>query len=179
MRKKLAEARILGIQRVLANKPPKISNRYCAWVSSSRRATERGLFSIFDEVECSSGGRTKFNRETLQLPKDHHYDALCVGTVPEGGFMDLNFKAKKRVGNPFDIKVSYSSFLVRVILQRAHSLCKWQLTEDPHIFLCFVLTNYPLGCTIIPVNVSLCATLVQGACAMFLYQFAGYYCILF
>lgn len=88
-RKKLAEARILGIQRVMSGKAPKLSNRYCAWVSSSRRATERELFSIFGEVECSSGGRTKFNRTALGLPKDHHYDALCVGTVPETGFKDL------------------------------------------------------------------------------------------
>ena len=88
-RKKLSEARILGIQRVMTGNPPKVSNRYCAWVSSSRRATERGLFGIFGEVECASGGRTKFNREMLKLPKDHHYDALCVGTVPETGFNDL------------------------------------------------------------------------------------------
>ena len=110
-RKKLAEARILGIQRVLANKSPKVSNRYCAWVSSSRRATERGLFTHFGEVECSSGGRTKFNREMLQLPKDHHYDALCVGTVPEGGFRDLTngfclfIKAMGR-GNRFRGKIN-------------------------------------------------------------------------
>lgn len=87
-RKKLAEARSKGIQHVLGNKPYKVSNRYCAWVSAARRHTERGLFGIFEEVECSSGGRTKFNRETLGLPKDHHYDALCVGSVPETGYQD-------------------------------------------------------------------------------------------
>lgn len=55
-----------------------------------RRHIERYLFSVFGKVECSSGGRTKYNREkVLRLPKDHHYDALCVGTVPEAGYKDL------------------------------------------------------------------------------------------
>lgn len=66
-----------------------VANRYCAWASSSRRYIEAGLFEQFGEVECASGGRTKFNRVHLGLPKDHHYDALCVGTVPDGGYQDL------------------------------------------------------------------------------------------
>ena len=40
------------------------------------------------DVECSSGGRTKYNRTSFGLPKDHHYDALCVGDVPEDGYTD-------------------------------------------------------------------------------------------
>lgn len=40
-------------------------------------------------MECSSGGRTKYNRiQILKLPKDHHYDALCVGAVPNAGYKD-------------------------------------------------------------------------------------------
>lgn len=88
-RKKLAEARLKGIDRVKANKPLKVSNRYCAWANSSRQYIEAGLFEQFGEVECASGGRTKFNRIQLGLPKDHHYDALCVGAVPDGGYRDL------------------------------------------------------------------------------------------
>lgn len=35
-------------------------------------------------VECGSGGLTKMNRIELGLPKDHHYDACCVGkSTPE------------------------------------------------------------------------------------------------
>ena len=86
---KLAEARRKGIDNVLANKPAGVSNRYCAWVSASRRYVESALFAMFDTVECASGGRTKYNREKLGLPKDHHYDALCVGAVPEAGYKDL------------------------------------------------------------------------------------------
>ena len=54
-----------------------------------RKHEERALFQIFGDVECASGGRTKFNRKQLGLPKAHHYDALCVGEVPEGGYRDL------------------------------------------------------------------------------------------
>ena len=86
---KLAEARCKGIDNVLANKPAGVSNRYCAWVSASRRYVENALFAMFDTVECASGGRTKYNREKLGLPKDHHYDALCVGAVPKTGYKDL------------------------------------------------------------------------------------------
>ena len=88
-RKKLAEARLKGIEQVKAHKAPKVSNRYCAWSSASRRHVEKALFDIFGNVECASGGRTKYNRSRLGLPKDHHYDALCVGTVPEHGYKDL------------------------------------------------------------------------------------------
>lgn len=88
-RKKLAEARLKGIERVKTHKAPKVSNRYCAWSNASRRHVEKALFDIFDYVECASGGRTKYNRSQMGLPKDHHYDALCVGTVPEHGYKDL------------------------------------------------------------------------------------------
>lgn len=88
-RKKLAEARLKGIEQVKAHKAPKVSNRYCAWTNASRRYVEKALFDIFGDVECASGGRTKYNRSRLGLPKDHHYDALCVGAVPKHGYKDL------------------------------------------------------------------------------------------
>lgn len=83
----LDEARLKGIKNVTYGKTQK-SNRYCAWVNSARRYLEKTFFSLFDDVECSSGGRTKYNRIHLDLPKDHHYDALCVGSIPEEGFVD-------------------------------------------------------------------------------------------
>ena len=86
----LDSARIDGIGKVIAGKLNGVSDRYCAWVNSTRRYTEKSLFGIFGDVECSSGGRTKYNREqVLHLPKDHHYDALCVGSIPEGGYTDM------------------------------------------------------------------------------------------
>lgn len=62
--------------------------RYAAWTNVTRGYDEKHLFAIFGDVECSSGGRTKYNRKLLGLPKDHHYDALCVGAVPESGYKD-------------------------------------------------------------------------------------------
>jgi 5-methylcytosine-specific restriction endonuclease McrA len=91
LKTKLAKARTSGIAKVMAGKTTSASDRYCAWANASRRYIERDLFKIFGEgkVECSSGGRTKFNRMKLNLPKDHHFDALCVGNVPEKGYKDL------------------------------------------------------------------------------------------
>lgn len=87
-RKELAKARIAGIDCVLAGKPNSVSNRYSAWVNSSCRYVERGPFGMFGGAECASGGRTKYNRTMLGLAKDHHFDALGVGSVPEGGYTD-------------------------------------------------------------------------------------------
>ena len=80
---KLDKVRLKGIKAVMNGKVQKNSNRYSAWAGILRRYEENGLFAIFDDVECSTGGKTKYNRTKLNLPKDHHYDALCVGTVPK------------------------------------------------------------------------------------------------
>ena len=87
----LDKARMEGLSRVLEGKASGGSNRYAAWANILRKHEEKALFRIFGEgnVECSSGGRTKYNRKQLGLPKDHHYDALCVGNVPKDGYRDL------------------------------------------------------------------------------------------
>ena len=89
-RKQLAKARLKGIAAVEHHKPQGIGMRYCAWVNSTRRYVEKHLYELFhsENVECASGGRTKHNRTKLQLAKDHHYDALCVGQIPEEGYKD-------------------------------------------------------------------------------------------
>ena len=88
VKSELDNARLEGVKRVREGKTKK-SNRYCAWVNASRRYLEKELFLLFNDVECSSGGRTKYNRTVvLDFPKDHHFDALCVGNVPEDGFVD-------------------------------------------------------------------------------------------
>ena len=86
--KELDQTRIQMVEKVMEGKAPIKGLRYAAWVNSTRRYVEKGLFQIFDTVECSSGGRTKYNRTTLGYPKDHHYDALCVGKVPKNGYID-------------------------------------------------------------------------------------------
>ena len=53
------------------------------------------------EVECGTGARTKMNRIRLNLPKDHHFDAVCIGvSTPENVVFKTNqvlhIKAKGR-----------------------------------------------------------------------------------
>lgn len=46
-------------------------------------ATRWKVFEVLKDtglsIECGSGARTKMNRIKLNLPKDHHYDAICIG----------------------------------------------------------------------------------------------------
>lgn len=87
-RKELDEKRAELVRNILEGKNAVKPLRYAAWVTSSRRYVEKYLFTRFQTVECSSGGRTKYNRTQLKYPKDHHYDALCVGNVSEQGSVD-------------------------------------------------------------------------------------------
>lgn len=55
-----------------------------ALVTATRWAVYEVLKASGLEVECGSGGRTKFNRTALGLPKEHYYDACAVGaSTPE------------------------------------------------------------------------------------------------
>lgn len=61
------------------------SLRDTAIVNSTGRAVYKILKSSGLDVECGSGGRTKYNRSILGLPKEHYYDACCVGvSTPDG-----------------------------------------------------------------------------------------------
>lgn len=78
---KLDTARIDGITHVIDNKITGKSNRYAAWVNATRKVLESFLVGMFGRERCdfASGGRTKYNRTKAGLPKDHQYDAYCVG----------------------------------------------------------------------------------------------------
>jgi 5-methylcytosine-specific restriction endonuclease McrA len=52
-----------------------------AAVNSTRWALYRRLEETGLDVEIASGGRTKWNRHRLQIPKAHCLDAACVGHV--------------------------------------------------------------------------------------------------
>ena len=52
-----------------------------AAVNSTRLELAKQLKASKLPVELSSGGRTKFNRSQLSLPKTHALDAACVGIV--------------------------------------------------------------------------------------------------
>lgn len=53
--------------------------RDAAAVNSTRFATLAALRALDLPVECSTGGRTKFNRHEHGIPKTHVLDAACVG----------------------------------------------------------------------------------------------------
>ena len=52
-----------------------------AAVNSTRWALFQTLRATGLPVECGSGGRTKWNRSRLGIPKTHALDAACVGAV--------------------------------------------------------------------------------------------------
>jgi 5-methylcytosine-specific restriction endonuclease McrA len=52
-----------------------------AAVNATRRALYEALADTGLPIEASSGGRTKFNRSRLGIPKGHALDAACVGEV--------------------------------------------------------------------------------------------------
>ena len=67
------------LARVLAG--AKAPLRDAAAVNATRWKLANALKATGLPVELSSGGRTKFNRSTLGVPKTHELDAACVGTV--------------------------------------------------------------------------------------------------
>ena len=55
-----------------------------AAVNSTRWELFRRLQALGLPIECGSGGLTKYNRSTRELPKTHWFDAACVGkSTPE------------------------------------------------------------------------------------------------
>ena len=70
-----------------------------AAVNSTRWALFQALKTTGLPVEVASGGRTKYNRTRLGLPKTHSLDAACVGSVDRIGWEDrlvLSIKATGR-----------------------------------------------------------------------------------
>lgn len=70
------------LKRLLAQ--AKVSLKDAATVNSTRWVLYQRLKAMELPVECGSGGLTKFNRMTRELPKTHWLDAACVGeSTPE------------------------------------------------------------------------------------------------
>ena len=64
--------------------------RDAAAVNATRWALFRRLKETGLPVETGSGGLTKFNRHTFNVPKEHWLDALCVGRINGiGGWSNL------------------------------------------------------------------------------------------
>jgi 5-methylcytosine-specific restriction endonuclease McrA len=60
-------------------KQVKKSLKDSAIINATRWRVHEVLTSTGLEVECGTGARTKMNRINHNLPKDHHYDACCIG----------------------------------------------------------------------------------------------------
>lgn len=67
------------LKRILAQAKRPLKD--AAAVNSTRWALFNRLKETGLQVEVGSGGKTKFNRCRLQLPKHHYIDAACVGDV--------------------------------------------------------------------------------------------------
>jgi len=70
------------LARILAQAKAPLKD--AAAVNATRWALYERLQALGLPVECGTGGRTKFNRVTKDLPKTHWIDAACVGaSTPE------------------------------------------------------------------------------------------------
>ncbi|MCE5388169.1 MAG: HNH endonuclease [Acidithiobacillus sp.] len=69
------------LRRILAQ--AKAPLRDAAAVNSTRWSLYLHLKATGLDVETGSGGRTKWNRTRLHIPKDHGLDAACVGRVDQ------------------------------------------------------------------------------------------------
>ena len=67
------------VRKILAHAKAPLKD--AAAVNSTRWALFQRLKATNLPVEVASGGRTKYNRHRLQVPKEHCLDAVCVGHV--------------------------------------------------------------------------------------------------
>jgi hypothetical protein len=69
------------LSRILDHTKKPLSS--AAALNVTRKAINRVLYGTDLDVQCSSGGRTKFNRSQLGIPKTHALDAACVGELSQ------------------------------------------------------------------------------------------------
>jgi len=67
------------LKRILARAQAPL--RDAAAVNTTRWALANALKATGLPVELASGGRTKYNRQSMQVPKTHALDAVCVGEL--------------------------------------------------------------------------------------------------
>lgn len=74
--------------------------RDAAAVNASRKALAKRLQTLGLPLETGSGGLTKFNRTTRDLPKTHWLDAACVGaSTPERMILPTSVLLVKATGH--------------------------------------------------------------------------------
>jgi 5-methylcytosine-specific restriction endonuclease McrA len=72
-----AKIKIANFQKAIKNAKQTLKD--AASVNTTRWILVNKLKEEFNEIELASGGRTKFNRHNQGLPKEHYFDAACVG----------------------------------------------------------------------------------------------------
>ncbi|CZQ80638.1 hnh endonuclease [Trichococcus palustris] len=84
---KLDQTRIKRIEQILRTNKTFIGLRYAAWANSMRHHLVADLEKLLPHISQGTGGQTQYNRTTgMGLPKEHYYDALCVGRIPSSGY---------------------------------------------------------------------------------------------
>ena len=100
-RKKLPRLRYNNVKSILAKKTTN-SLKDAGRVNSYRYKVLEEIKKVIDNVETSTGAKTKYNRNKIaDLPKTHFFDALCVKEAQSSytfdrGFKVLNIKATGR-----------------------------------------------------------------------------------
>ena len=99
-RKKLVKLRYENVKNIIEN-GNNVSLKGVAYINSYRFKLLNELRKIIT-VDTSTGARTKYNRNQIAtLPKEHYFDALCIGKAQNNynfdrGFKVLNIKATGR-----------------------------------------------------------------------------------
>ena len=84
---KIDQTRILRIEQILKTNKTFLGLRYAAWANSMRYRLVADLEVLVPNVSKGTGGQTQYNRTNgMGLPKEHYYDALCVGNIPSDGY---------------------------------------------------------------------------------------------
>jgi len=83
----LDRTRVRHIEQILKTGKSFVGLRYAAWANSMRHRLVADLDKVVLHVTQGTGGQTHFNRiNGMGLPKEHYYDALCVGSIPAHGY---------------------------------------------------------------------------------------------
>ena len=81
-----------SVEDFLAHEPERLKRiknelqsplKAAAAVNATRKKILSELFKTHLPVQVSSGGKTRFNRARLTIPKTHALDAACTGDMPE------------------------------------------------------------------------------------------------
>lgn len=119
-RRKLDRVRASNLPKVLAQLKAPLKDATA--VNATRWALYRRLLSLGFAVEVGSGGRTKYNRERAMVPKEHYWDAACVGEGTPERFRNIPawvqvWEAKGR-GNRQVCRTDKHGFPVRHLNQK-------------------------------------------------------------